>query len=214
MNQAHAKNPRRPSVSLTLPDGAVTSFQGPLWRIHTVAGSHPTAWDELRWHGPIRSNRWDPQTGPLSVRSTAGVSYAAPDYTTAFAELFQQDRAITLTAERALSGWRPSRPLDLLNLIGGEGGGDWAVQHGASASLPQAPKDTCRAWAAAIHDQLGDRLDGLLVPSTVTGDPVVVLLSRSVDAFPTAPSFSRNLEHADVMTLAARVRERLGWPIR
>ncbi len=214
MNSAHAKNPRRPSVPLTLPDGTVASFGGPLWRIHAVAGRHPMAWDELRWNGPIRSNRWDPQAGPLSVRSVAGVSYTAPAYTTAFAELFQRDRAITLTAERALSGWRPSRPLDLLNLIGGEGNGDWAVRHGASASLPQASKDICRAWAAAIHDQLGDRLDGLLVPSTVTGDPVIVLFSRSVAAFPAAPSFSRNLEHADVLTLAARVRERLGWSIR
>lgn len=172
------------------------------------------AWNELRWNGPIRSNRWDPQPGPLSARSTAGVSYTAGDYTTAFAELFQGDRAIALTAERALSGWRPSRPLDLLNLIGGDRNGDWAVRHGASASLPQTSKDTCRAWAAAIHEQLGDQIDGLLVPSTVTGDPVVVLFSRSADAFPAAPSFSRNLEHADVMTLAVRVRDRLGWPIR
>lgn len=214
MSPAHPKNPRRPAVPLTLPEGTVVSFDGPLWRIHAVAGRHPMAWNELRWNGPIRSNRWDPQPGPLSVRSTAGVSYTAPDYTTAFAELFQRDRAITLTADRALSGWRPSRHLDLLDLTGGKGSGDWAVRHGASASLPQASKDICRAWAAAIHGQLGDRLDGLLVPSTVTGDPVVVLFTRSADAFPAAPSFSRNLEHTDVLTLAVRVRKRLGWPIR
>lgn len=214
MSPAQPKNPRSPTVPLTLPESAVASFEGPLWRIHAVAGRHPMAWNELRWHGPVRSNRWDPQRGPLSVRSAAGVSYAASDYATAFAELFQRDRAITLTADRALSGWRPSRPLDLLNLIGGEGSGDWAVLHGASASLPQASRDICHAWAAAIHDQLGDRLDGLLVPSTVTGDPVVVLFTRSADAFPAAPSFSRNLEHADVLTLATRARERLGWPIR
>lgn len=214
MSPARPKNPRRPTAPLTLPDAAVTSYEGPLWRIHAVAGRHPMAWNELRWNGPLRSNRWDPQTGPLTARSAAGISYTAPDHATAFAELFQRDCALILTADRALSGWRPSRPLDLLNLIGGEGSGDWAVLHGASASLPQAPKDTCRAWAAAIHDQLGDRLDGLRVPSTVTGDPVIVLFSRSVDAFPVAPSFSRNLEHADVLTLAARVRERLGWPLR
>ena len=89
-----------------------------------------------------------------------------------------------------------------------------AVRHGASASLPQAPRSTCRAWASAIHDQLGDRIDGLLVPSTVTGDPMVVLFARSTDAFPVAPSFSRTLEQADVLTLAVRVRGRLGWPIR
>lgn len=172
------------------------------------------AWDELRWNGPISSNRWDPQPGPLSARSTAGVSYTAPDYTTAFAEIFQNDRALTLTAERALSSWLPARPLELLNLTGGSGSGDWAVRHGASASLPQAPKSTCRAWASAIHEQLGEQIDGLLVPSTVTGDQMVVLYTRSVDAFPIAPSISRTLEQSDVLTLVVRVRDRLGWPIR
>src|SRR5699024_10710136 len=81
-------------------------------------------------------------------------------------------------------------------------------------SLPQAPRSTCRAWASAIHEQLGERIDGLLVPSTVTGEPMVVLFARSSDAFPIAPSFSRTLEPADVLTLAVRVRRRLGWPIR
>lgn len=214
MSRVPAKNPRRPAVPLTLFPESILVYDGPLWRIHTVAGRHPMAWDELRWNGPLRSHRWDPQPGPLTVRSTAGVSYAAPDVTTAFAEIFQGDRAITLTSDRALSGWRPIRPLELLNLTGGDGSGDWAVRHGASASLPQAPRSTCRAWASAIHDQLGDRIDGLLVPSTVTGDPMVVLFARSTDAFPVAPSFSRTLEQADVLTLAVRVRGRLGWPIR
>jgi len=214
MNRAVAKNPRRPTVPLTLFPEAVTRYDGPLWRIHTVAGRHPMAWDELRWNGPLRSNRWDPQSGPLTARSTVGVSYAAPEYTTAFAEVFQGDRAITLTSDRALSGWRPTRPLELLNLTGGDGSGDWAVRHGASASLPQAPKSTCRAWASAVHEQLGEQIDGLLVPSTVTGDRMVVLFARSADAFPTAPDFSRTLEQADVLTLAVRVRGRLGWPIR
>lgn len=54
----------------------------------------------------------------------------------------------------------PSRPLELLDLIGS----DWPVQHHASASLPQSAKSTCRAWANAIWEQLGDRVDGLLAP--------------------------------------------------
>lgn len=172
------------------------------------------AWNELRWNGPISSNRWDPQPGPLSARSTSGVSYTAPDYATAFAEIFQNDRAITLTADRALSGWFPTRPLELLNLTGGRGSGDWAVRHGASASLSQAPKSTSRAWASAIHEQLGEQIDGLLVPSTIIGDQRVVLFARSADASPIAPSFSRTLEQADVLSFAVRVRDRLGWPIR
>ncbi|MGO1183016.1 MAG: RES family NAD+ phosphorylase [Micrococcaceae bacterium] len=214
MSPVQPKNPRHPTIPLTLPPESVFTYSGPLWRIHTLAGAHPLSWDQFRWHGPLRSQRWDPHPGPVSVRSAAGVSYTATDFTTAFAEVFQSDRAITLTSDRALSGWHPIRPLELLDLTGGEGSGDWAVRHGASASLPQAPKSTCRAWAAAIHDQLGSHLDGLWVPSTVTGDPMVVLFPGSSSAFPVAPSFSRTLQHADVLTMAVQVRQRLHWPIR
>ncbi|WP_299305872.1 hypothetical protein [uncultured Brachybacterium sp.] len=89
-----------------------------------MAGKHPVAWDELRWNGPLRNNRWDPQPGSLTARSTACVSDAVPDYSTDFAEFFQGDHAITLTSGRALSGWRPVRPVKLLNLTGWEGSGN------------------------------------------------------------------------------------------
>ncbi|WP_169251300.1 RES family NAD+ phosphorylase [Brevibacterium sp. 'Marine'] len=214
MSPARAKNPRSPQVPLTLPPGTVYQHGGALWRIHTTSGQYPAAWNDLRWTGPIRSQRWDPHPGPLGAQSTAGVSYTASSYITCFTEVFQAARAITLTSDRALSGWIPSRPLELLNLTGGEGSGDWALRHGATASLPQASKSTCRAWAAAIHDQLGDRIDGLWVPSAVVGDPAVVLFARAASAFSETPSFSRTLEHDDVRVMAAKVRKRLGWPIR
>src|SRR5699024_7497567 len=57
-------------------------------------------------------------------------------------------------------------------------------------------------------------LEGLHVPCPLTGGPMDVLAARSTDAFPVAPSFSRTLEQADVLTLGVRVRGRLGWPIR
>lgn len=213
MTSTHPKNPMSPRVPLTLPAGSVYEWDGPLWRIHTLAGRHPSAWNELRRNGPIRSMRWDPQRGPIHVPSSAGVSYVSPDYAICFAEVFQVQRSITLTADRALTGWNPVRPLKLLNLLGGAATGDWAVKHGASASLPQAPKSTCRSWAAAISEQLGDQIDGLLVPSTVVGDETLVLFTRAESAFPPAPSFSRTLEHDSVRKMAVKVRDRLHWPI-
>lgn len=214
MSSVHPKNPKAPRDPLTLPPDSIYEWDKPLWRIHTLNGRHPSAWNELRWNGPIRSMRWDPQRGPLSARSDVGVTYVSPDYVTCFAEVVQAKRMITLTSDRALTSWRPSRPLQLLNLLGGSGTGDWAVQQGASASLPQAPKSTCRSWAASIFEQLGDKIDGLLVPSTVVGDESLVLFNRAETAFPSAPSFSRTLEHDSVGALAVQVQARLHWPIR
>lgn len=214
MSRPHPKNPRTPPASLTLSAGDIVDWGGPLWRLHATGGTHPSRWDELRRTGPVPSCRWDPQPGPLGTPSSAGVSYAAPSPITSFAEVFQRDRTLSLTGDLTLSGWRPTRTLQLLDLLAGPDGSDWALRHGASASLPQAPRSTCRAWAVAIHDQLGDRIDGLLVPSTVLGDPMTVLFTRAGDAFPTAPAFSRGLDHPGVAVLAVTVRQRTGWPIR
>lgn len=135
--------------------------------------------------------------------------YASPSPETAFAEVFQHTRIIELDTARALTGWLPTRPLALLDLVDS----DWALHNGAAASLPQAPRSTCRAWARAVWEQHGATLDGILAPSTLTGDPMVVLFVRAVDALPEAPDFSRPLDHLDVATIARVAATRLRWAL-
>jgi hypothetical protein len=181
-----------------------------LWRIHTTTGPHPADWNDLRRYGPLPQFRWEPHPQPPQEHAGTAVSYTAQDYVTTFAEVFQRDRAIFLSPERTLSAWVPERPLALVDLIDS----NWALRHRASASLAQAPKNTCRAWAAAIYEQLGEDVDGLLAPSTVvTGKSVVVLFTRAQTAFPVAPAFSRALSHRDVATLAVKAGRCLGWPV-
>ncbi|WP_026819388.1 RES family NAD+ phosphorylase [Arthrobacter castelli] len=209
MSSGKPKNPRSPSLPLSLDPAEVVRYTGPLWRIHTTAGAHPAAWNDLRRYGPLPAFRWDPHPVPTQLHPLVGVSYTAQDYATVFAEVFQRDRLITLTSDKTLSGWTPSRPLELLDILNS----DWAVRNHASASLPQSPKKTCRAWANAIREQFGTSIDGLLVPSTMTGGAVVVLYSRAGTAFPVAPQFSRSLDHSDVMTMAANTARKLKWQI-
>ena len=210
MSLQHPKNPRTPPVALTLGPGEESAYQGTLWRIHTTTGTHPAAWNDLRRYGPLSQFRWEPHSPPQRTHASAAVSYTAQDYATTFAEVFHRDRAITLTPDRSLSAWRPTRPLALLDLTGS----NWALRHRASASLPKAPKNTCRAWACAIWEQLGDDIDGLLAPSTIlNGEPIVVLFTRAESAFPVGPVFSRALNHRDVATLALKAGKRLGWPV-
>ena len=214
MSPKHPKNPRIPRVPLAIERKHLMAYEGILWRIHTTRGAHTSAWDELRAYGPIPRFRWDPHPAPTRVQPDAAVSYAAPGYVTAFAEVFQDDREITLSSSRALTGWESTRALTLLDLVSS----DWAIHHGASASLPQATKDICRNWSSAIWEQHGhgadSLVDGLYVPSTKVGDPMVVLFPRAANAFPAAPSFSRALNHAAVAALAANAATRLRWPIR
>lgn len=143
------------------------------------------------------------------MHATTGVSYTAHDYVTAFAEVFQKERRIDLSPDRTLTGWTPHRRLELLDPTVN----DWAIRHQASASLASAPRNICRAWAREIWRQLGPKIDGLLVPSTITGNPVIVLFPRSVSAFPAAPAFSRSLDHGHVAILATRVSQKLRWPL-
>lgn len=214
MSPGRPKNPRKPRARLTVAPEHLRTYRGPLWRIHSTTGTHPSGWNELRSYGPISRFRWDPHPQPAASHPDAAVSYTASSYDTAFAEVFQDDRAITLTSSQALSAWHTARPLRLLDLIGS----DWAVHQGASASLPQAPKDTCRNWANAIWRQLSSGcegvVDGLYAPSTVLGDPMVVLFPRAGTSFPPAPEFSRALNHAVVTAMALRTATRLRWPVR
>lgn len=94
------------------------------------------------------NSRWDPHPEPPADQPSHGVLYAASDVTTSLAEVFQGRRSLTLSDDRALAGWEPTRALRLLDLTG-----TWAVRNGASASLHAADKSTCRAWAREIRDR-------------------------------------------------------------
>ena len=203
------KNPQRPTRALTLEAGDAFNFQEPLFRLHRTKGKYALPWDQLRRFGPLKSSRWDPHPEPPQEHESQGVSYAAVEPITCFAEVFQARRSISVSTEHSLTAWIPIRVLRLLDLTE-----DWALRQGASASLHAASVTTCRQWAQAIDTQLGNSIDGLYVPSTMTGRPNVVLFSRSADAFPSAPEFTRPLTHPGLKPMILHAAHSLRWPVR
>ncbi|OMH23552.1 hypothetical protein BKD30_11550 [Tersicoccus phoenicis] len=200
-----AKSPWRPDRPLIVTEENLTDWatDRPLIRIHRSAGAHP--WNALREFGPLTA-RWDPHPEPVGEHPGFGVMYTAGDIATAVAEVFQDRGTVDwFTGSPALTSWRPSRTLRLLDLTG-----DWLTRHGASTSLAQGPHAKCRAWARAIVEQHPE-LDGQLTSSTMTGGACVTLWTPSADAFPPYPDHSLPLHHpaaADVVRIAAR---RLGY---
>lgn len=214
MNKGRPKVPVHPPATLTLDRSHTIDWSGALWRIHRTRGAHPAAWDSLRSDGPLEAMRWDPHPsggGPVPAHGLIpSVAYTSATIDGAFAEVFQDERAIQLTADRALSSWLPTRPLNLLDLDGS----DFGVHHGAAHTLSSIDRTSItRNWARAIFVQLGDTLDGVLHQSTIIGDPVIALFTRARDSFPPEPGFSRPLTHVDVARWAARTATRLRWEI-
>jgi len=202
------KVPRVPRHPLTVRADEVVEFGGPLWRIHRTAGPHAIPWNALRRFGPLTSMRFDPHpvgAGP-EEHPRIGVHYNAIDIVTAVAETFQRTRLVDPYSYRpTLTGWTPGRPLRLLDLAG-----PWALRNGAAQSLAAAPRSVCRNWAREIETQLTD-LDGLLAPSTMTGSANVVLWQRGADGIPSAPQFSRPLDHPDVRRLLRSACVAIGY---
>ncbi len=208
------KVPREPRQPLTFTDDDFTTVDGPLFRIHNVTGEHPVAWGEFRMFGPLDRCRWDHHPPPRGEHPGYGLMYAAVDYVTPFAEVFQQHRRIILSPSRSLAGWETTRPLRLLNLAS-----NWPLRNGAARSLQHAPRSTCRAWARAIHDQCAG-IDGLAADSTLTGEDargsnarVVVLWESSADHFPQTPSLSRALDHPALSTIVLEAVKATGYEV-
>ncbi|MBB2890041.1 RES domain-containing protein [Flexivirga oryzae] len=202
------KNPLRPTRELISRPGDVLEYDRALWRIHRTQGTHRQRWDQLRDFGPLRSMRWDPHPEPARTQPDWAVCYASPDVETAFAEVFQATRAIHLSAARALVGWLPSRKLHLLDLTG-----QWLLRNGASSWLAGGRKDACRNRSHAIRSTWPD-LDGLYVPSSMNGEPSVVLYAPARDAFPADPQVARPLNSPALAGTIRHAAAALQWPIR
>jgi hypothetical protein len=206
-----SKSPSAPPGPLTYEDRDLRRYDDPLFRVHATSGRHPSRWNQFRSWGPT-SSRWDPHPLPTGEHPDHGVLYTAADTSTAFGEIFQDDRIIDLHEDdRYLTGWQPLRELILLDLTD-----TWPLRNGATADLSSAEKETCRAWARAIHTELsvvGPRIDGLCSTSTVTGRPVVTLYRRSIDSLPTAPQLSRTLSHDDLVLIVEQATEDTGFDV-
>lgn len=201
------KNPARPAGPLIRADEDLLHAHQALWRIHRTSGRHAVAWNGFRMFGPLSTARFDPHPPDRGVHLGYGVSYAALDVATAVAEVFQHTRTVRAAPDVQLTAWTPARSLRLLDLTG-----DWALRNGAAHSLYAAPWRTCRAWSRAIHDAWPD-LDGLWAPSTMTGQPIVVLYERASDSFPARPAFTRELSNPYVWATVAAAAGRVGYAI-
>lgn len=206
--QPKPKAPRTPPEQLVRDPVDSVEFSGTLWRIHRTAGQYVLAWNQLRTYGPLPSMRWDPHPGPAPGTRTGGVLYAAADVATSLAEVYQTTRVIdTRAGAPALTAWQPQRPVRLLDLSG-----TWLLRNSASAALLAAPRSTCRRWARAVHTTWPD-LDGLYVPSTMTGRPNIVLWNAAVDSIPEMPGFSRPLAQPLVWSIAQAAATEIGYTI-
>jgi hypothetical protein len=202
------KAPRTPPEHLIREPHDIADYTGTLWRVHRTEGEHVLPWNTLRTYGPLPSMRWDPHPSPQPISAAEGVLYAAADIATSLAEVYQTTRVIdTRAGAPTLTAWQPQRRLHLLDLSG-----TWLIRNTASAALLAAPRSTCRRWARAIYTTWPE-LDGLYVPSTMTGRPNIVLWKAAADSIPTMPSFSRPLTHPLVWSIAQAAADEIGYRI-
>jgi RES domain len=202
------KAPRTPPQQLIREPHDLADYTATLWRVHCTEGEHVLPWNTLRTFGPLPSMRWDPHPGPQPMSGAEGVLYAAVDVATSLAEVHQTTRVIDTRAGAAtLIAWLPRRRLRLLDLSG-----TWLLRNTASAALLATPRSTCRRWARAIYTTWPE-LDGLYVPSTLTGRPNVVLWNAAADSIPAMPSFSRPLAHPLVWSIARAAAAEIGYYI-
>jgi hypothetical protein len=202
------KAPRRPPQQLIREPHDIADYTGTLWRVHRTEGEHVLPWNTLRTYGPLPSMRWDPHPGPHPISGAEAVLYAAADVATSLAEIYQTTRVIdTRAGAPTLTAWQPQRRLRLLDLSG-----TWLLRNSASAALLAAPRSTCRRWARVIYTTWPE-LDGLYVPSTMTGCANIVLWNAAADSMPTMPSFSRPLTHPLIWSITHAAAAEIGYHI-
>ena len=202
------KAPRTPPEQLISEPHDITDYTDTLWRVHRTEGEHVLPWNTLRTYGPLPSMRWDPHPGPHPTSGTEAVLYAAADVATSLAEVYQTTRVIdTRAGAPTLTAWQPQRRLRLLDLSG-----TWLLRNTASTALLTAPRSTCRRWARAIYTTWPE-LDGLYVPSTMTGRPNIVLWNAAADSIPAMPAFSRPLAHPLVWSITHAAAAEIGYHI-
>ena len=206
------RSPNTPPVPLTIGPGDLRIWSDPLLRIAPTRAPHVLPFGALRSYGPVPGQRWDPHPpGPPRAHPPRwGVLYTASTLMAACAETGQRTRTIDRhSGGPTVTTWTPTRALQLLDLGASS---PRLIRHRASSALTTRPAPNCQTWAHHIVDALGDRVDGLLVPSTWTGTNVV-LFGRAADAFPTTPEGRVALDEPALFPTLQRLGTRIGYRV-
>ncbi len=158
-----------------------------LWRIYFRGGTHPVDWNAFRYFGPTNS-RFDHHLPPRAAQDR-GILYAAMHGETAFAEVFQETRAINRRrGDPHLVAFDLSAQVRLLDLTG-----NWPTRAKASMAINSGPRPRARRWSQQIHAAYPD-IAGLWYASSMDGNhPAVALYERALPAMPARPVFHRAL---------------------
>lgn len=199
-----------PPVALRRLPKDVVLHDGPVWRVQRDSADPARAWDRLRHYGPVGDQRFDPHAEPVGPGKAEGVQYLGTNPIACLGEVFQQRAIPTSDPSWVLYGWRPTRPLRLLDLQH-----TFGSRNGATASFSTWPdKRRTRAWARAIDEQFPD-VDGVAYQSKVSGYPAIALLTAAEHdpPWPAVPDFAREFTSAAMRPLLEAVAEDLGYAL-
>ena len=184
----------RPSEIRTLP------AHTPLWRLYKRQ-PNDTKWNTFRTYGPTNS-RFDHHLSSAGTGHGRAILYAASDWRTCVAEVFQEDRFIdTHHHEPRLVAFTFASDIRLLDL-----GGPWPTRAGGSMAIGSADRAAARAWSRAIYAGFPSIL-GLYYNSAMNaGRPSYAFYERAEQHLADGPQVDLPLHHpamaADLDTLA------------
>lgn len=154
---------------------------------------HDTKWNTFRTHGPTNS-RFDHHLPSAVAGDGRSILYAASEWHTCVAEVFQDDHAIhTHRNEPRLVAFTLTADISLLDL-----GGLWPTRARASAAISSAHRSIARVWSRTIYDAFPDIL-GLRYNSAMNaGRPAFALYERAEQYLSASPLVDLPLSHPEI----------------
>jgi RES domain-containing protein len=212
-----AKFPNSPGVeALTRHDPAtcVLAAGTKLARVYFSRGSHPQAWDQLRYFGLLNS-RWDhhvPDVAGHPLAQERGIYYAARDAKTCLAEVFQATRRIDRVFQAPwLVVFETLATLKLLDLSG-----DFPTRMGASMAIHSGSRGRARGWARDLYEAYPE-IQGILCAASMHGGRAAIALNERAlkePLFPAHPLFHRALADDVMLDTLKHAASELGYALR
>ena len=184
----------------------VLPAQSRLWRLYKRQ-LHNTNWNTFRNFGPTDS-RFDHHLPPKGVQERS-ILYAAEDWDTCVAEVFQEQRLVdTHKDEPRLVAFTFTSDIRLLDLAG-----PWPIRAGASMAINSGDRKTARAWSQAVYEAFPD-IQGLRYASAMNeGKVSYAFYERARPVLAESPAIDLPLDRPELTVDLELLTLRLGYDL-